>query len=270
MDELEGVDKVERQRLHFDGVSTTYFERRQHPNHLLLKELMWERFLRGKRFLELAELRVLEPMCGFAEGKQILEKHFEHPIRYAGFDYSGPLVKRAKGIDPALDIVEGNILEFEAGESEGEYDLMILIGGLHHVYERAGEALKRLSPALRAGGYFISYEPTHDWWGVRWVRDSVYRNNEIFDEETERGFALSELNDLFAQAGFELADQMYPGLLSYILFYNPDAFPLLNRGGPGLVRAAFALDAPFFRSWPGRKLSFATLSLWQKPEARPG
>ncbi len=263
------MDKIEQQRAHFDRVATAYFESRQHPNHLLLKALMWERFFSGKRFLEAADLRVLEPMCGFGEGKRIIEQHLQPKLQYSGFDYSAGLVKRAKRIDPSLDIVEGNVLEFDAGE-RAEYDLMILIGGLHHVYESAGEALKRLSPALRAGGHFISYEPTHDWRAVRWVRDSVYQRNAIFDDETERGFALPELNELFMDAGFELADQMYPGLLSYVLFYNPDAFPLLNRGGESLVRASFALDSRFLRSWPGRKLSFATLSLWRKPETMSG
>ena len=88
---------------------------------------------------------------------------------------------------------------------------------------------------------------------MRWVRDSVYRRNEIFDAETERGFALSRLNELFTANGFELTDQMYPGLLSYVLFYNPDAFPRLNRGGPSLVRATFVLDSPFLKSWLGRR-----------------
>jgi SAM-dependent methyltransferase len=261
------VDKIEHQRAHFDRVSAIYYESRQHPNHLLLKELMWNLFFADKRFLEAPELRVLEPMCGFAEGKQILEQHLCSKLRYSGFDYSAPLVERAKQLDAGLDIVEGNVLEFEAGEREGEYDLLILIGGLHHVYDDAQTALSRLSPALRPGGHFISYEPTHDWWAVRWVRDSVYQRNVIFDEQTEQGFALPELDRLFREAGFELVDQIYPGLLSYVLFYNPDAFPLLNRGGPGLVRASFVLDRPFLRSWLGRKLSFATLSLWRKPES---
>jgi SAM-dependent methyltransferase len=259
------VDKVERQREHFDRVSSTYFESRQHVNHLLLKALMWDYFFLGKQFLQAPDLRLLEPMCGFAEGKRIVEEHLQPSFQYSGFDYSAPLVLRAKERDSELDIVEGNVLEFDASECAGRYDLMILIGGLHHVYEQAGEALKRLSPALRPGGHFISYEPTHDFAPVRWVRDSVYQRNTLFDEETERGFALSELDELFAAAGFELVDQMYPGLLSYVLFYNPDAFPLLNRGGSSLVKACFALDRLFLRSWPGRKFSFATLSLWRTP-----
>jgi SAM-dependent methyltransferase len=260
------VDKVERQRAHFDRIATTYFESRQHANHLLLKALMWDRFFAGHEFLRSPELRVLEPMCGFAEGRRILEQHLQPEFRYSGFDYSVSLIERARELDPALDITMGNVLEFDASGLDQPYDLIILIGGLHHVYAQAGEALGRLCTALRPGGHFISYEPTHDLAAVRWIRETIYGRNPLFDVETERGFLLSELNELFEGAGFELADQMYPGLLSYILFYNPDAFPLLNRGGSSLVKATFALDRPFLRNLLGRKLSFATLSLWRKPE----
>ena len=51
-----------------------------------------------------------------------------------------------------------------------------------------------------------------------------------------------------------------------MLYYNPDAFGWLNRGGAGLVRACFLMDRPFMRGHIGRKLSFATLSLWRKLE----
>jgi hypothetical protein len=58
---------------------------------------------------------------------------------------------------------------------------------------------------------------------------------------------------------------MYPGLAAYVLYYNPDAFPALNFGGPETVRRLFALERPFLRSAAARTLSFATLSLWRKP-----
>ena len=257
------MDKVEQQRAHFEQVSRSYFESRQDASHQLLKRLMWERFFRDKSWLQQPDLRVLEPMCGFAEGKTIVERHLQPEIHYSGFDYSAELVERARRGQPGLDVRVANILDFDPGEAAGSTDLILLIGGLHHVYDAAAPALAKLRPALRPGGHFVSYEPTHDCKAVRWVRERVYRRNALFDDDTERGFALGELNGLFERAGFELVDQMYPGLLSYVLFYNPDAFPLLNRGGSAVVRAAFALDAPLLRSWPGRRLSFATLSLWR-------
>ena len=58
----------------------------------------------------------------------------------------------------------------------------------------------------------------------------------------------------------------WPGLASYVLYYNPDAFPSLNLGGERAVRTAFALDRPFFRTPIGRFFSFATLSLWRRPD----
>jgi SAM-dependent methyltransferase len=259
------MDKVERQREHFERISRTYHESRGHANHLLLKRLMWDAFFHGKDFLRRPGMRVLEPMCGFVEGKSVVERHLTDRFAYSGFDYSQPLIDLVKESQPDLDVVKANVLEFES-DAGAKADLIILIGGLHHVYEHAGEALRRVSSALRPGGHFVSFEPTHNLSAVRWIREAIYARNDIFDEESEQGFALAELDGLFRIAGFELVDQMYPGLLSYVLYYNPDAFAWLNRGGAWLVRTAFALDRPFLRGPIGRRLSFATLSLWQKRE----
>jgi len=58
---------------------------------------------------------------------------------------------------------------------------------------------------------------------------------------------------------------MYPGLLAYVLYYNPDAFPGLDRGGSAGVRLAWTLDRPLIGTALGRLLSFCTLSLWERP-----
>ncbi len=260
------MDKVERQREHFERISGTYHESRRDPGHQLLKRLMWDAFLGDKQALKRPGLRVLEPMCGSGEGRDVVARHLTERFEYAGFDYSQPLVDRARGA--GLDVVKANVLDYASGPGDPKADLVILVGGLHHVYERAGEAVARLATGLAPGGHFLSFEPTHDFAPVRWVREAVYARNDLFDDESERGFALEELDALFTGAGLEPVDRMYPGLLSYVLYYNPDAFPWLNRGGTGGVRACFALDRPFLRSRIGRKLSFATLSLWRKPADR--
>ena len=59
-------------------------------------------------------------------------------------------------------------------------------------------------------------------------------------------------------------DEVYPGLLAYILYYNPDAFPALNIGGKFLVKGLFALDRLFWSGWIGRKLTFATMTIWKR------
>ncbi|MCM8594883.1 trans-aconitate 2-methyltransferase [Accumulibacter sp.] len=258
------MDDIERQRAHFEGISDKYYESRHTPNHLVLKELMWSCFFRDKADLQGRPLRVLEPMCGYCEGRQIVLKYLTPQIEYFGFDYSKPLVDRVRADDPALRVEHADVTQFELAAGEPPYDLIMLLGGLHHVYQHAGVVVERLRRALREGGYFVNLEPTHNFTPLSWVRGWIYRRNALFDDQTEQGFWLSDLDRLFTDAGYELVDQVYPGLLTYVLYYNPDAFPMLNIGGPGLVRTLFRLERPFFRSSLARKLSFATLSIWRK------
>jgi hypothetical protein len=98
---------------------------------------------------------------------------------------------------------------------------------------------------------------------MRAIRRSIYRRNSLFDAESEQAFDLGALHTVFRAAGFEVVDEVSAGLLSYVLHYNPDAFPRLNVGGERTVRAAFALDALLWRTWVARQVSFATISLWR-------
>lgn len=255
------TDKIEQQREHFEKVSPRYYTSRQSKNHLLLKELMWDYFLHDKPFLKKEGMRVLEPMCGYAEGKDILEKHLNVTIIYEGFDYSETLIDIVKKQNPLINIRKLDITRFNAMR---EYDLIILIGGLHHVYSRAGEAANRIALALKDGGFFINLEPTYNNPIVKWVSNEIYRRNALFDHETERRFDVKELNDIYQSNNLKLVDQIYPGLLSYILYYNPDAFPYLDIGKGGLTRFLFGIDRLFFRNFIGCKFSFATLSLLKK------
>jgi SAM-dependent methyltransferase len=255
------VDDRQQQRDHFEAVSERYFSARQHENHLLLKKLMWDEFLRDKPSILHDGADVLEAMCGYSEGKAILENRFSARFNYSGFDYSRPLVEKARERHPGARIFVADATQLE---EHGTCDLLVLIGGLHHVYRHTDDVLARLHRAIRPGGHFINLEPTHNNFAFRAIRERIYRRNSLFDADTERAYELTDLNAAYRRAGFAVVDQMYPGLLSYVLYYNPDAFPGLNLGGERCVRAAFALDRPFFRSPPGRYFSFATLSLLRK------
>lgn len=256
-------DLVERQRRHFDGIAAHYANSRRHPNHLLLKDLIWSSFFAGKDFIPRECERVLEPMCGLGEGHDILRRHlYRRDFSYLGFDYSLPMVEAARACRPELDFEHQDVSTFAAdGDS---WDLVVLIGGLHHVYARCEAVIEGLSAALRPGGYFLNFEPTHACWLTRSVRDRIYARNALFDPATEQGFELDDLDGLFRRQGYRKVDQVYAGLAAYVLYYNPDAFPGLNLGGERAVRTAFWFDRLIWRRALGRKLAFATITLWQK------
>ena len=255
------MDKIKRQKEHFENISKKYYEARHNANHLLIKDLIWHTVFKRKDNFKIMKMQVLEPMCGYAEGKKILEKHFHQDFVYFGFDFSEPLVNLVKQEQPDINIVLMDVTKFQ---SHNEFDLIILIGGLHHVPDYAQKVVNNLYACLKTGGYFINFEPTHNNNFYRYIRKKIYNKNKIFDSETERAFELNELNKMYANAGFEIIEQFFPGLISYILYYNPDAFPFLNIGSANLVKLLFNIDKLFIKNSIGKKFSFATLSILQK------
>ncbi|NKB56446.1 MAG: methyltransferase domain-containing protein [Alphaproteobacteria bacterium] len=256
------VDLLERQREHFNGIAERYQTHRRHANHLLLKELTWATALRDLPLPRKQRYRVLEAMCGFADGADILGDHLNAEIDYAGFDYSDAVIAELARGKPHLNVWQADATTWRPECTE--FDIVILLGGLHHVPGHAAEVVKSMASGLSPGGLFINYEPTHGNRVTRWARERVYDKNSLFDEETERGFSVGELETFFEDANLVPERILFPGLLSYILYYNPDAFPFLNLGGEKLVNAAFRFDSLFMGNSVGRALSFATLSIWKK------
>jgi SAM-dependent methyltransferase len=249
----------DRQASHFEGVAGRYFSARRSPNHLLYKELLWSAALKAVRPpAGTGTLDVLEPMCGYAEGKTIVERHYHGLIRYEGFDTSPTLLEQVAKTKPDAVVFKGDVRDFAPKK---KYDVVIISGGLHHVYRDAAAVLSMVVRALKDDGVFVNLEPTQNVFATRVARRLIYKSNPFFDPQTERAFDLPELNRLYKNAGLAVVRQVYPGLLAHVLYYNPDAFPILNIGGPLLVRSLFFLDRLFMASIIGKLLSFATLTV---------
>ncbi len=255
-------NKIDQQKKHFENISKYYYISRQGKNHLEFKKHIWKYFFDKVKYHFKEEIYTcLEPMCGYGEGFKILINYGKLNILYKGFDYSEEIVKIAQKFYPNLNITLGNILDYQ---DESIYDLIILIGGLHHVYEEANRVVKNISKLHKKGGYFINLEPTNNNYLIKLIRDYIYKKNKIFDHETERAFNLRELDDIFQSNGYGKVVQMFPGLLGYVLYYNPDAFPLLNIGNERIVKLIFNLEKRFYFNFIGRFFSFATLTMWRK------
>ena len=253
---------IEQQREHFDSIAERYYKERtgekQQKLHELLYEYFFENLKKEKKFEK--KIWVLEPMCGFAEGKKIISKYLTDNIEYTGFDYSEKIVECAKENEPGIDVFQQDVTTFYTNK---RYDVIIIIGGLHHVPNNVSEVLKNMYSMLNDGGFFINIEPTYNNFLYNKISKFVYKHNDVFDDETERRFSLKELNDYYVGAGFKIYEQIYPGLLAYVLWYNPDVFPGLNKG-KGMVEKVFNFDKKFFRNGIGRKLSFATFTICKK------
>lgn len=207
--------------------------------------------------------RVLEAMCGIGEGKFLIEKNLQVATDWQGFDYSPNMVEAAKQIHGDDRVFQADATTFIPDQ---QYDAILIIGGLHHVHWGAADVVRNLSSALAPGGYFIAFEPTHANPLYKLVRDRIYAKSSFFDQETERAFHVRELWSFFKDAGLRHEHDLNFGLSAYTLYYNPDAFPLLNKGPTWLVSWLWSIDRLFAHNIIGRFFSFATLTLWRKPE----
>lgn len=259
------MSDIDRQRDHFSAVASQYIDARKSHNHQFLKLLIWDYLFTRPSLATIfpkgRATTVFEPMCGCGESYEILKRYVPAGLIYSGSDISKPMVEEAKARYPEVTFTVGDATQ-EFGTDQ--FDLIIIVGGLHHVFRHLPNVLKNVNRALHAGGVFVNLEPTEGNRVFTFVRNYIYRTNSLFDAETERGFGLPEINEFYRAAGFEVVEQIYPGLSSYILYYNPDAFPALNRGPKWLVSGLFSLDKLLMHRSVGGFLSFATLTVLRK------
>lgn len=253
----------ESQRKHFNQIHKRYLSSRALTNHVRYKTTWWNYvFKELESHIDLSEpgLKCLDAMCGDAELSEYLSQ-FAPDATIAAFDYSDEMVKagkkRVKG-SKRIKIYRGDILKMS---DTSKYDLVMIAGGLHHVPEKVSEALARIYKSLKPGGVFLNLEPTHNNPLFASIRKQLYNSNNLFEEETEKAFSLMDYNQLLAEAKFDTVLQIYPGLLGYILYYNPDAFPSLNISLPISPETFAKLDLFLGRTFVGKYLSFATWSI---------
>ena len=257
------MNKSEKQREHFNKISERYISGRQNKNHLAYKDVMWQKVFSEIQKIQsdFRGMRVLEAMSG--ECEILLRFHDQFPeVRLFGFDYSDAMVESARKKNGNIaNIFQADVLKWNEPE---KYDIIVIIGGLHHVPDSAATALKNVYDSLKPGGLFVNFEPTHNFFLFRWIREKIYKKNSLFEESSERGFNLKDYEFLLNQTGFKNHFVMYNGLLGYVLYYNPDAFPWLNIGTGRIASFFSKIDMLLGRTVLGKIFSFASFSISRK------
>lgn len=263
-------DLLRRQREHFEGVAGDYSSvRLSDANYSNFKRMLWKFVLKDIRMSRAGTLSVLEAMCGLCDGLDILCENNVLISSYSAFDYSDAMVGKALSLLPSkaekyripIDSMKVGSADICSFETSTKHDLVILLGGLHHVYAHTAIALQRIAASLKKGGLFINFEPTHSNPVTQAVREKVYSSNDFFDDQTESGYRLRDYNGYLLSSGFRIMKQVYPGLLLYCLFYNPDAFTSLPVLPKRIMESLFKLESSIYATPLARYLSFATVTV---------
>lgn len=226
------------QQDHYDRIAADYVANLGYPH---TQEYM--------AYLDQALLRTIGPAnlgtvaelcCGHGEALVLKGLTFD---RYIGVDVSEQMLEAgvaASGRSNTL-FVQGDATK--APIADGSIDTVLMLGGIHHVPDRAA-LFKEVRRILKPGGRFIFREPVSDlflWKALRWA---VYRLSPMLDHTTERPLTYDETAPVLRDAGLTLGGYRTYGLLGFCLFMNSDVLVVnrLFRFIPG-IRALTRLSA---------------------------
>lgn len=137
--------------------------------------------------------------------------------KVVGFDIS-PRACQAYRKNTGCDCTELNLMAPLPGSLAEKFDVVMIIGGLHHCISDLNQTLKNVDYMLRPGGYFLMCEPNSRFM-LENIRKAWYRLDKYFDAETE---AALDHNDIYQS----VSDQYRVDRVDYM--GGPGYFLLLN------------------------------------------
>ena len=211
-----------RQQAHYERIADRYLENLRYPHTEEYMTYLDEAFLAeigDARFEDCAEL-----CCGAGEAFQLLGSRVK---RGMGIDISVSMLEAARGKLPADNyfFVQGDATMLPL--RDGAFDRVFMLGGIHHVNDRAG-LFREVFRVLKPGGSFHFREPVSDFFLWRWLRALIYRVSPTLDSETERPLLLSETQAPLQAAGLRLRSWRTFGFFGYCLLMNSDVL-VFNR-----------------------------------------
>ncbi|RME40815.1 MAG: class I SAM-dependent methyltransferase [Planctomycetota bacterium] len=247
------LDIESRQQLLFDRLADRY------EAHYDDATSRWYRdwFIHPPLFsgVPLSGRRVLDAMCGSGETTRYL---LRQGARVEGLDVSAECIERYRRRWPGCPGHAVSILS--SGLPDASYDVVVTVGGLHHVHPHIDEAVAEIHRLLKPGGIFCFLEP-HAGSLPDVLRRVWYRRDGLF-EDNERAVDIEALMDAHRKR-FEFLRLRHLGSLAYLLVLNSMIFRvpvwLKPLYAPLALGVEFLLD-PLLT----RRLSCIAIAQWRK------
>lgn len=238
-------DQARHQQQHYDRIAEYYVGSREASAAYRTFLPVWSRrllspWVNGTSEAERANQVVLDPMCGHGNLAPFLMEQSRQVILN---DLSPEMVDR---IGPEVRDLCRVLAPSDARQlplNSASIDVVVVSGGLHHVYRHIAELLAEFRRVLRPGGWFLFGEPSNDFWPVRVLRNTIYKLSSKFDDAHEKGFRYVELRAALNDAGFDSIEIRPFGSVGYLLMAQVGVIPLLrNAKSPVLFRTLLGMD----------------------------
>jgi SAM-dependent methyltransferase len=247
------ADAARRQGRHYDGLVDLY---EIHATDDLTARYR-RRFIDAPLLegVDLHDSAVLEAMCGSGHSTGYL---LERGARVTGLDVSEQAITLFRGKWPQCKAVVSDILEHELPSES--FDVVVIVGGLHHVHPNVDAAVAEIWRLLKPNGLFCFSEP-HTGSVVNLMRRWWYRRDRLF-EDNEAAIDVTHLRRRF-EGKFAVLSERYFGNVAHTLVLNS----LVLRAPTWLKRVygapAIAIEAAL-NPVLGRRLSCSVSCRWRK------
>ena len=247
------LDTEARQRALFDALADDY---EAHYDDSASQRFR-DRFIHGPLYgnLPLEGARVLDAMCGSGETTRFL---VDQGAIVDGLDISGKCIERYRQRWPSCRAHNASILK--TGLPDQMYDLVVIVGGLHHLHPHVDQAMEEIYRILKPGGCLCFAEP-HQGSLADVARRFWYRHDPIF-EDNEAAIDIEGLKQRHS-GKYQLLSKEYMGNLAYLLVLNSMIFRVprwfKRLYAPALLRLEW-LTGPI----QGRRLSCVAICRWRR------
>lgn len=228
---------------YYDEMAMAYRRR------FLLSELCKDLDLNGKRIADLA--------CGSGHNSLVLQEMYPD-VALHGFDLSAKACAEYRKIVNA-PATECDLIENVPGDSE--FDVAMIIGGLHHCVANLDAALNNCARLIKPGGVMLAVEPNQAYL-FNLARRVWYRSDRWFDADTEAPLDLDDVTNRLA-GKMVLEHSRFLGGPAYFIILNSLILRIPLRLKSRLGGILFPLEAAYNRL-PGRLMFPAFICRWRK------
>ena len=200
----------QRQNQHYDEMGEAYAAAYGDRWATLYRD----RFIHGPMFdgLEPSGLSALEVMAGAGSASKYL---LARGARATGLDISEVQLQTYREACPGCPTVRASVLD--SGVKSESFDLVVAVGGLHHIHPAVDKAIDEIHRVLRPGGWFCFCDP-HTASLMDLARRAWYRWDPLFAEE-EAAVDFRAIASAHAHQ-FDIEVQQFMGNVAYVAVFN--------------------------------------------------
>ena len=248
---MKNIETMQKQ--HFDSISERYAahygdEWSQRYRHKFINDNML-----GD--IDLKGLKVLDAMCGSGETAQYL---LSKGAKVTALDISEEEIKTFRENFPECEGCCGSI--FSTNFPDESFDVVVVVGGLHHLQPDVALAMEEMYRILKPKGYFCFMEP-HAGSLPDIARQIWYKFDRIF-AENEAAVDLVKLKEQFASR-FEFLKEDYGGNLAFLLVFNSMIFRVPLHWKKLYSQSFIAIESAL-KTLQGKLLSCFVVCRWRK------